>query len=982
MTSLPTLISKMAQNLSPVSLQILLVFFHLFLPSVTQSLETQVLLEFKNQLIDPLNYLDSWKESEPPCQFFGVSCDTNTGQIIEISLDNKSLSGQISPAICMIQSLSALVLSSNFIAGVLPPQLTNCSSLTVLNVTGNNMNGSLPNLSSLANLEILDLSLNYFSGNFPTWVGRLSSLVSLGLGDNDYDEGEIPVSIGNLKNLTWLYLAGSHLTGEIPETIFELHALETLDISRNKITGNFPKEISKLQNLHKIELFHNNLTGKIPPELASLTLLQELDISSNQMYGELPSEVGYMKNLTVFQLFMNNFSGELPSGFGDMQNLVGFSIYKNSFSGNFPENFGRFSPLNSIDISENEFTGDFPKFLCANGNLQYLLALGNSFSGELSNNYADCKSLLRLRINQNQLSGKIPNGLWALPYVDIIDFGDNNFSGGISPDIGGSISLNQLELLNNRFSGDLPKELGKLTKLERLHLSNNDFSGKIPSEIGALKQLSYLYLENNLLTGSIPAELGKCSSLVDLNLAYNSLSGSIPDTFSQMGSLNSLNLSRNKLTGFIPEELQKLKLSSIDLSNNQLSGKIPSDLLIMGRNQAFVENKGLCINQNLSSKLNLGLNICEEKPGHWKFAKSKIFMVCIILLALVIMLSGLLLVSYRNFKLKETYIENDHERKKVMGPKWKLESFHQVELDADEISDLNEDNLIGTGGTGKVYRLDLKKSGGVVAVKQLWKENAVKVMTAEMGILGNIRHRNILKLYACLMKGGSNFLVFEYMVNGNLFQALHREIKGGRPELDWYQRYRIALGAARGIAYLHHDCSPPIIHRDIKSTNVLLDEDYEPKVADFGVAKIAENSLEGSESNCFAGTHGYIAPELAYTLQITEKSDVYSFGVMLLELLTGRGAIEETYGEGRDIVYWVSIHLHDYQNVLKVLDHKLASDLVQDDMIKVLKIALLCTAKLPSLRPIMRDVVKMLIDAKPGTSKARDKSNHNEKVLL
>lgn len=122
--------------------------------------------------------------------------------------------------------------------------------------------------------------------------------------------------------------------------------------------------------------------------------------------------------------------------------------------------------------------------------------------------------------------------------------------------------------------------------------------------------------------------------------------------------------------------------------------------------------------------------------------------------------------------------------------------------------------------------------------------------------------------------------------------------------------------------------------------------------------------------------------ELAYTLKVTEKSDVYSFGVVLLELLTGRGAIEETYGEGRDIVYWVSIHLHDYQNVLKVLDHKLTSDLVQDDMIKVLKIALLCTAKLPSLRPIMRDVVKMLIDAKPGTSKARDKSNRNENVLL
>jgi serine/threonine protein kinase len=183
-----------------------------------------------------------------------------------------------------------------------------------------------------------------------------------------------------------------------------------------------------------------------------------------------------------------------------------------------------------------------------------------------------------------------------------------------------------------------------------------------------------------------------------------------------------------------------------------------------------------------------------------------------------------------------------------------------LDIDADEICDLEEDNLIGCGGTGKVYRLDLKKNRGAVAVKQLWKGDGLKFLEAEMEILGKIRHRNILKLYASLLKGESSFLVFEYMPNGNLFQALHTRIKDGQPELDWNQRYKIALGAAKGIAYLHHDCSPPILHRDIKSSNILLDEDNEPKIADFGVAKLAEMSLKGCDNSSFTGTHGYIAP--------------------------------------------------------------------------------------------------------------------------
>ncbi|XP_050375745.1 receptor protein-tyrosine kinase CEPR2 [Argentina anserina] len=947
-------------------------------PCMPLTIETEALLEFKRQLTDPLNFLESWKETESssPCEFSGITCDS--GKVTEISLDNKSLSGEISASIGVLESLTTLSMTFNHLTGEIPALLTRCANLKSLNLSQNHLVGKIPDLSTLRNLESLDLSANSLSSEFPAWVGNLTGLQYLGLGQNLFDESEVPGSLGNLKNLTWLFLTNCSLMGEIPESIFDMKALGTLDISRNKLSGKLSKSISKLQNLFKIELFANGLHGEIPPEVASLTLLREFDISANQLYGELPSEFGNLKNLVVFQLYNNNFSGVFPAGFGDMQHLTALSIYQNKFSGEFPANLGKFSLLQSIDISENNFSGGFPRFLCQARKLQFLLALDNNFDGEFPPSYADCKTLERFRVNINRLHGEIPTELWSLPKATIIDFSDNDFHGAISPSIGFSASLNQLMLQNNNFSGYLPPEIGKLTKLDRLYLNHNNFSGEIPSEIGALKQLSSLHVEENSLSGSIPPEMGNLVRLGDMNLAWNSLTGSIPLTLSLMSSLNSLNLSRNKLSGEVPENLEKLKLSSIDLSENLLSGRVPSDLLTTGGDEAFRGNNKLCIDQYSETHSDSGMNTCSEQQGQKRVLKNKLVLFSIMASALVVVLAGLVLVSYKNFKRCEVDQENNLEEGKEIDPKWNLASFHQREIDADEICDLDEQNLVGSGSTGKVYRLDLKKNGGTVAVKQLWKGSGLKLMTAEMDILGKIRHRNVLKLYACLVKGGSNLLVFEYMENGNLFQALHRQLKGGQPELDWYQRYRIALGAARGISYLHHDCSPPIVHRDIKSTNILLDNDYEAKVADFGVAKTVQNTHKGSEYSSFAGTHGYIAPELAYTAKVTQKCDVYSFGIVLLELVTGRKPIEDDYGEGKDIVYWVSANLNDREEVLKLLDDKVADEYIQDDMIKVLKVAILCTTKLPSLRPTMREVVKMLIDAEPCTFTSQSNNSGKE----
>jgi len=926
--------------------------------------QTHALLQFKAGLNDPLNHLASWTNATSPCHFFGVRCGDGSATVTEISLSTMNLSGGISPSVGALRGLTRLELDANALSGPVPPELGGCTQLRFLNLSCNGLSGELPDLSSLAALEVLDVASNGFTGRFPAWVSNLSGLTTLSVGMNSYDPGETPSSIGNLKNLTYLYLAGSSLTGAMPDSIFGLTALETLDMSTNNLAGPIPAAIGNLRNLWQIELYKNNLTGELPPELGKLTKLREIDVSRNQLRGGIPAAFAALKGFTVIQLYHNNLSGPIPEEWGDLRSLTSFSIYENGFSGEFPANFGRFSPLNSVDISENGFTGPFPRFLCHGRSLQFLLALQNGFSGEFPEEYSACKSLQRFRINKNRFTGSLPEGLWGLPAATIIDVSDNGFTGAMSPLIGQAQNLNQLWLQNNNLGGAIPPEIGRLGQVQKLYLSNNSFSGPIPAAIGSLSQLTALHLEENALTGALPADIGGCARLVEIDVSRNALTGPVPASLSLLASLNSLNLSHNQLAGAIPASLQALKLSSVDFSANRLTGSVPPGLLVIAGDEAFAGNPGLCVDGR--SEL---VAACDVGGGHrGGLARRSAVLVPVLVAATLLLVAGILLVSYRSFKQEEL-----RRRDVEHGGRgqWKLESFHPMELDADEICGVGDESLIGSGGTGRVYRLELKGRGGVVAVKRLWKGDAARVMASEMAILGKVRHRNILKLHACLSRGELHFIVYEYMPRGNLHQALRREAAkggggGGRPELDWPRRCRIAHGAAKGLMYLHHDCMPAIIHRDIKSTNILLDEDYEPKIADFGIARIAEDSSD-SELSCFAGTHGYLAPELAYSLKVTEKTDVYSFGVVLLELVTGRSPLDPGFGEGRHIVSWLAGKLAA-ERLDEVLDPRVvATAREREDMVKVLRIAVLCTAKLPAGRPTMRDVVKMLTDAGAGS---------------
>lgn len=774
-------------------------------------------------------------------------------------------------------------------------------------------------------------------------------------------------------------MSNCSIHGSIPREIGNLTQLINLELADNYLHGSIPKEISKLNKLWQLELYDNSLSGKLPQGFRNLSNLQRFDASNNELEGDL-SELKWLNNLVWLQLFENNFSGEIPAEFGEFKNLVNLSLYTNKLTGVLPAKLGSWAEFNFIDLSTNFISGSIPPDMCKRGTMKKLLLLQNNFSGEIPQTYANCTTLTRFRVSENQLTGDVPAGIWSLPNLNIIDIADNQLKGSISADVSKAKNLGQVFAGNNKLSGKLPDKIGGASSLVLIDLSNNKLSGEIPESVGDLKKLNSLHLERNEFYGIIPSSLGDCNRLSDVNLADNLFSGQIPVSLGSLPTLNALNLSRNELSGPIPNTLSSSTLSVLDLSYNKLSGPIPSSLSIEAYNGSFAGNNELC---SSSSDIK-HLAPCESRSNEYHT-----FVVCLVVgLVIIVALSG----CYMYLKLVAARKENNEDGGSLSlkhDYSWNMKSYHLLTFTEDQILDsIKTENLIGKGGSGTVYKVSLK-DGKELAVKHIWttfesfgkrkknrsttpmldkqasgnsgKSRKSKEFDMEVQTLSSIRHINVVKLFCSITSQDSSLLVYEYMPNGSLWDRLHTNKKLG---LDWQNRYEIALGAAKGLEYLHHGYERPMIHRDVKSSNILLDEFLKPRIADFGLAKIVQPNLDQDSTHVIAGTHGYIAPEYGYTYKVNEKSDVYSFGVVLMELVTGKRPIEPEFGENKDVVSWVSSKLNSKESVLSIIDSTIEEPL-KDEALKVLKIAVLCTARLPELRPTMRSVVHMLEEAEP-----------------
>lgn len=805
----------------------------------------------------------------------------------------------------------------------------------------------------------------------------MTGLLQLSVGDNPFDLTPFPEEILSLKKLNWLYMSNCNLGGKLPVGIGNLTDLTELEFADNFITGEFPGEIANLHKLWQLEFYNNSFTGKIPIGLRNLTGLEYLDGSMNQLEGNL-SGIRFLSNLISLHFFENKLSGEIPPEIGEFKNLRELSLYRNRLTGPIPQKTGSWSEFEYIDVSENFLTGSIPPNMCNKGKMYALLVLQNNLTGKIPESYSTCLSLERLRVSRNSLSGTVPSGIWGLPNVQVIDIELNQLEGSVSSEIQKANKLASILARSNRLTGEIPEEISKATSLVSIDLSNNQISGNIPEGIGELKQLGNLHLQGNKLTGVIPESLGYCNSLNDVDLSRNELSKDIPSSLGLLPALNSLNFSENELSGKIPKSLGSLKLSLFDLSHNRLSGEIPIGLTIQAYNGSLTGNPGLCTLDAIGS-----FKRCSENSGLSKDVRALVLCFTIILV-LVLSFMGVYLKLKKKGKVEKGEGSKYGRERSLKEESWDVKSFHVLSFTEDEILDsVKQENIIGTGGSGNVYRVTLA-NGKELAVKHIWNTNfgsrkkswsstpmlanrvgsggsRSKEFDAEVQALSSIRHVNVVKLYCSITSEDSSLLVYEYLPNGSLWDRLH---SSGKMELDWETRYEIAVGAAKGLEYLHHGCERPVIHRDVKSSNILLDEFLKPRIADFGLAKIVHADVVKDSTRIIAGTHGYIAPEYGYTYRVNEKSDVYSFGVVLMELVTGKRPSETEFGENKDIVSWVHGKTRSKEKFMSVVDSRIP-EMYKEEACKVLRTAVLCTATLPAMRPSMRAVVQKLEDAAP-----------------
>ncbi|KAD3067383.1 hypothetical protein R6Q59_018549 [Mikania micrantha] len=916
--------------------------------------------------------LDTWNSSNPAsiCSWIGIKCSKN--RVVSLKLSNMRLHGSVSPLLSSLDRLTELSLDGNNLTGAI--DLSNMTNLRFLNISNNAFSGGLDwNYSTLQNLEVLDVYNNNFSFPLPTGIAMLKKLKYLDLGGNFF-YGKIPESYGETVTLEYLSLAGNDLHGRIPAelgnltnlkeiymgyyNVFEggipkefgkLTSLVHLDLSWCELDGPIPKELGNLHSLDTIFLHINRLSGPIPKQLGNLTRLVNLDLSANSLSGEIPDELGNLNRLELLNLFMNRLHGSIPGFVAEYPDLHTLGLWGNNFTGVIPGDLGRNRNLHELDLSSNKLTGNIPSGLCASNQLRILILQKNFLFGSIPEDLGTCSSLVRVRLGENYLNGSIPDGLVYLPELNLLELQNNYLSGNLSDNRNPNskpVRLNQLNLSNNQLSGPLPSSLLNFTSLQILSLAGNRFSGSIPGSIGQLHELLKLDVSGNSLSGEIPPDIRYCAHLTNLDLSQNNLSGSIPFEISDIRILNYLNVSRNHLNDSIPKSIGTMKsLTIADFSFNDLSGILPETGQFSFFNaSSFVGNPQLC-GRLLNNPCNVSgiTNSTNRKPASFK-----------LIFALSLLICSLAFVAAAMIKAKSF-------RRSSPSDAWKMTSFQKVDFTVSDVLEcIKEGNVIGRGGAGIVYHGKMP-SGTEIAVKKLVSFGNTSHdhgFRAEIRTLGSIRHRNIVRLLAFCSNKDTNLLVYEFMRNGSLGEALHTKIKGGGI-LGWNLRYKISIEAALGLCYLHHDCSPLIVHRDVKSNNILLNSNYEAHVADFGLAKYL---VDGGASECMsaiAGSYGYIAPEYAYTLRVDEKSDVYSFGVVLLELITGKRPVGG-FGDGVDIVQWSrTLTRCRKEEVDRIIDQRLVN-VPQDEAMHLFFIAMLCVQENSVVRPTMREVVQML----------------------
>ncbi|KAL4273940.1 hypothetical protein GQ457_13G004090 [Hibiscus cannabinus] len=711
-----------------------------------------------------------------------------------------------------------------------------------------------------------------------------------------------------VPNLEVLYLGENHFVGQIPVSITNASQLTILDMGHNYISGPIPENLGNLRNLKKLNLEFNNLTSSGMSFLSSWTNCKSLEgfaFDNNPLIsGELPSLVGNLSSsLERFYASGCNIWGSLPNEIGNLSRLIIIQLDNNKLSGLIPNTIGELKELQSLSLSYNKLEGFIPSELCHLNNLAYL------------------------------------------------DLTSNKLSGPISTCLGNLISLRNLLLGSNMFSSSIPSTLTRLTDLIILNLSSNSLSGPIPIDIGKWQVLTSMDFSNNQFTSDIPTGIADLKDLTHFSVSHNRITGFIPESFGELSSLEFLDLSRNNLSGEIPKSLEKLRyLSYFNVSFNKLQGEIPKGGSFGNYSvESFMGNEALC------GAPQFHLPICKSKPRKNSKARTKLMIYVALSIASTLLAAALIFIILRSRKRKDKLPTQEDLLSLVS---WRRISYHELHQATDGF---NQSKLLGNGSYGSVFQGTLS-DGMTFAVKvfKLELEGAFKSFDVECEVLRNTRHRNLIKIISsCSNDLDFKALVLEFMPNGSLDKWLY----SNNNFLNILQRMNIMIDVAFALEYLHHGNSTPIVHCDLKPSNVLLDEDMVAHLGDFGIAKLLCNDDSMIQTMTMA-TIGYMAPEYGIEGIVSTKGDMYSFGILMMETITRKKPTDEMFGGERSLKGWVKESISSSSN--QVVDADLLSNVGRERSaanncaLSILQVGLECAAELPGERLDMKEVVTKL----------------------
>ncbi|PRQ41365.1 putative protein kinase RLK-Pelle-LRR-Xb-1 family [Rosa chinensis] len=625
----------------------------------------------------------------------------------------------------------------------------------------------------------------------------------------------------------------------------------------------------------------------------------ELDVSSKKIIGNLSESLGNLEQLRALNLSHNFLKNSLPASLFQLPNLKYLDLSSNDFSGPIPVDINLPSLL-FLDISQNFLNGSIPQSICASSTrLQVLKLAVNYLSGTLPASLGNCSSLEDLCLLTNNLSGGVPEGIYQLQNLVRLTIQDNKLTGPLSKEVGNLINLNRLDISTNWFSGSIPDVFHSLGRLQYFVAHSNNFSGGIPPSLSSSPNISLLNVRNNSLEGPIDLNCSAMTSLASLDLGSNQFAGVIPSNLPSCRHLNNINLARNNLSGPIPDSFKDFHtLNYLSLSNSSHSN-LSSALQILQQ----------C--KNLTT-LVLTMNFYDEKlPADptIHFAKLKVFIIA---------------------------------NSRLIGsiPQWLSKSSRL------QLLDISWNYLEGTvpawfGNFTNLFYLDISNNS--------FTGDIPRSLTG----LQSLIYWNVSKV----QEPSPDFPLFQKK-NVSARGLQYNQVWSFPPTLALGNNY-LTQGAARGLAYLHQSCEPHIVHRDIKSSNILLDENFKAHLADFGLARLLL-PYDTHVTTDLVGTLGYIPPEYGQASVATYKGDVYSFGVVLLELLTGKRPMDMCKPKGaRDLISWV-FQMKRERRETEVFDPVIYDKQREQELLCVFEIALLCLSGCPKVRPSTQQLVSWL----------------------